>query len=471
LNPHPERAPRGFPARLPALAAAFAVLAAPCAAAPELAPLFRDHAVLQSDKPVPVWGRAGAGEHVRVSFAGQAVGATAGADGRWIAFLAPLTPNSSGSDLTVSGAGSVSVRDVVVGEVWLLSGGPDEVPAPGRGEALRLPKNAAAGAAGHFPPIRRFVVAGRASAVPQDGANGDWEGVDSAPPAAHSAAGFFFARDLFARLGVPIGLVESSWPGTRLESWMSPVALARFPVSAGPADDPRSPASLFNGMIHPLLPYAIRGAIWFQGGGDLGRPADFAARFPAMITAWRSHFGGGDFPFYWVQLAGHRPAPGAAAGQCAAFREAQTRALSLPSTGEAVAIDMGPAGGPGAGDGSEIGRRLALIAKAGAYSISEDDSGPAFGVIQVEGPALRVRFSRGGDGLTASGRPLQSFEVAGADRVFHPATAVIDGGSVVVRSAAVRQPVAVRYAWSDAPDANLYNGAGLPAAPFRSDDW
>ena len=183
-----------------------------------------------------------------------------------------------------------------------------------------------------------------------------------------------------------------------------------------------------------------------------------------MVTAWRSHWGEGDFPFYWVQLPGRPARPGSPAGLCASLREAQSGALSLLATGEAIAVDT-------PGNGREVGRRVALIAKAGAYSISEDYSGPVFGGIQVEGPAVRVRFSGGAEGLTASGRPLQSFEVAGADRVFHAASAVIDGDSVVARSPAVRQPVALRYAWSDAPDANLYNGAGLPAAPFRSDDW
>ena len=179
-----------------------------------------------------------------------------------------------------------------------------------------------------------------------------------------------------------------------------------------------------------------------------------------MIAAW----------YVGSELAESRLFPGPVTVFLAIWNEAQSGALSVPFTGQAVAIDTG-AGASGAGDGREIGRRLALIAKAGAYSIPEDFSGPAFGSIQVEGASLRVRFALGGDGLTASGRPLHSFEVAGADRVFHAATAVIEGNTVVVRSASVRQPVAVRYAWSDAPGANLFNGAGLPAAPFRSDDW
>ena len=421
-------------------------------------------------------GRAAAGEHVSVAFAGQVVGTTAGPDGRWIVVLAPLAANSSGAALTVTGKGSIAVNDVVVGEVWLCSGGSESGSVAGDGARN---ENAAPSTLSHWPPIRRFVVARRASPVPLETATGEWEGVSPSAAGAFTSAGSFFARDLLARLGVPIGIVESTWPDTPIESWMSPAALAAMPesesgrpeVAAPVAEDSRVPSSLFNGMIHPLLPYAIRGALWLQGDGDIGSAARFAVRFPELITAWRSHFGEGDFPFYWVELRGRKPAPGASAGQRAPLREAQHRALSLPSTGEAVAIDLGSGGGFRPADYEEIGRRLALIAKAGAYSISEDYCGPVFGAIEVAGSSVRVRFFRGEDGLTASGKPLQSFEVAGADRVYHAASAVIAGDSVIVHSAAVRQPVAVRYAWSDAPEANLYNGAGLPAAPFRSDDW
>jgi sialate O-acetylesterase len=232
-------------------------------------------------------------------------------------------------------------------------------------------------------------------------------------------------------------------------------------------ESPSVPTSLFNGMIHPLLPYAIRGAIWYQGESNSRRPVEYAIHFPAMIAAWRAHVGEGDFPFLWVQLANFA-SPGS---QWALLREAQSKALSLPLTGEAIAIDIGEVNNRYPRNKQEVGRRLALIAKAKVYGIPVDFSGPVYSGMAVEGSSVRVRFSFAGDGLTASGRPLQSFEVAGADRVFHPATAFIQGDSVILRSQAVMHPVAVRYAWSGAPDANLYNGAGLPAAPFRSDNW
>jgi sialate O-acetylesterase len=258
---------------------------------------------------------------------------------------------------------------------------------------------------------------------------------------------------------------------------MSPAALAAAPgVARGrpaggddyPSGDRRAPSSLFNGMIHPLLPYATRGVIWYQGESDVGHAAVYALQFPALITAWRSHLGEDNLPFFWVQLAEFSPGPG---DDWALLREAQSRALKLGSTGQAIAIDVGEAGNINPGNKEELGRRLALIAKAKVYSIPVDYSGPVFAGATAQGPAMRVQFLFAGEGLTASGRPLQSFEVAGADRVFHPASAVIQGDTVIVRSPAVSQPVAVRYAWRNAPEANLYNGAGLPAAPFRSDDW
>jgi sialate O-acetylesterase len=467
-----------FPYRLAALALiASPGMALPPIAPPVLAPLFQDHAVLQREKPVPVWGRAAPGEHVSVSFAGQTVGATAGGDGRWIAVLAPLEESASGADLTVSGKAAVTLHDIVVGEVWLCSGQSDmECTVDDGAPQYRLDNAAAEIAAARHPLIRQFKVARQAAAVPMETASGDWSVCSPATVGRVTAEGYFFARDLFTRLDVPIGIINSTWAGSSIDAWMSPVALGSVPgPPPGPpagatAGDPAAPSSLFNGMIQPLMPYAIRGALWHQGGGDVGRASLYAFQLPALIAAWRSHFGEGDFPFFWVQLASF-PAPAAPQEQLASVREAQSRALLLPSTGQAVAIDIAETAGTSPGNRREVGRRLALIAKAKVYSIPVDYEGPEFSGATAEGPAIRVQFKVAGEGLTASGKPLQSFEVAGADRVFHAASAVIKGDTLVVRSPAVAQPVAVRYAWRNAPEANLYNGAGLPAAPFRSDDW
>jgi sialate O-acetylesterase len=425
----------------------FAAWAATAIAAPELAPLFQDHAVLQCDKPVAIWGRAVPGEHLSVAFAGQKLGSTADPAGRWIVVLGPLSPSSSGADLVVAGKTTVTVHDVLVGEVWLCAGG------SGMGYA------APDGARAANPLLRGFRVARQEASAPMEAAAGDWELSSPATAAKFSTVGYFFARNLFERLGVPVGIIDCSADESPIEAWMSPAALAAIhrPATAGAS-------ALFNGMVHPLLPYAIRGIAWYQGEADVGRPADYATEFPALVTAWRSHFGASDLPFLWVQVAG--PISNGFSGeQWARLREAQSAALALTGTGQAVAVDVGDSGRV------EIARRLALLAKAKVYSIPVDYSGPSYSDSAVEGPSIRVHFNFAGEGLTASGKPLQSFEIAGEDKVFHPATASIQGETVVVRSSAVRQPVAVRYAWRGAAEGNLYNGAGLPAPPFRSDDW
>jgi sialate O-acetylesterase len=440
------------------LLALFAAGIAPAVAAPELAPLFQGNGVLQCDKPVPIWGRAAPGEHVTVAFGGQKVGATAGADGRWIAVLAPLAPNSLGADLTVTGNVTVAAHGILVGEVWLCSGG------TGMAATLGEAGPAEFGAA-RYPLIRYFRVPGSPTRTDR----GAWAACSPETAAQLGAVGYYFARDLFSRLGVPVGIINSSLEGSRLQEWMSPASLAAFPKVRDQARDAspgsNGPSGLFKAMIQPLLPYAIRGAIWYQGEADVERPGDYAIRFPALVKAWRSHFGEGEFPFFWVQLAGPNSLPAAMEDRRARFREAQSSALALPATEQAVAVDLGDSGR------LEIARRLALIAKATVYSIPVDYSGPTYNGLTLEGAAIRVHFNFAGEGLTASGKPLQSFEIAGADRVFHIAGAAIQGDTILVRSALVKQPVAVRYAWHRSSEGNLYNGAGLPAPPFRSDDW
>jgi len=415
-----------------------------------------------------VWGRAQPGEHVTVSFGGQALGATADADGRWVVVLAPLPPDATGSDLQVAGLTTVVLHDVVVGDVWLCAGQSNmEFTVDNHNPVYRVENAAAEVAAATFPLIRQFKVGRRASAVPVDTAAGDWQVCSPATVGQFTAVGYFFARDLFNRLQVPVGLINCTWAGTPIESWLSPAALAALP---GLIPDKPRPGALFNGMVHPLLPYALRGILWYQGESNVGRPAAYAAEFPELIRAWRSHFGEAELPFFWVQLANFAAAD--PSGRSWAFlREAQSKALALPATGQALAIDLGEKANIQPHNKQEVGRRLALLAKAKVYGIGVDSSGPVFDRLEPAGPALRVRFKFAAEGLTASGRLLQSFEIAGADRRFFPASALIEGDSVVVRAPQVPQPVAVRYAWTNAPEANLFGGTGLPAAPFRTDDW
>jgi len=509
-----------------------------------LAPLFTDHAVLQRDKPLPVWGTADAGEKITVKFRGQTAGTTAAADGRWTVLLEPLPAAATGAELIVTGKNTVTLADVVVGEVWLCSGQSNmefTVEArPGTWQANTRVANAAAEiAAARYPLIRHVrieqtVAAAPAATVKTSG----WIAAAPETVGGFTAVGYFFARDVFQKLGVPVGLVHASWGGTPVEAWMSPAALASAPAFAvvgerwaqnlagypaakakfdadlaawkaaeadaraapapaakpgakaapptplalflkanprpraprGPGD-PWTPAGLFNGMINPLLPYALRGAIWYQGESNADRAAEYRALFAATIAAWRAHFGQGDFPFYWVNLANFKNAGDPTGRSYAFLREAQTQTLALPETGQALALDIGNPDDIHPTNKQDVGRRLALLAKNRVYGITGADTGPTFLAAGREGGALRVTFTHAGDGLVAHDRPVQALELAGADRVFHPATAKIVRDTLLVSAPAVKEPVAVRYAWTNAPAANLYNGSGLPAVPFRSDAW
>ena len=486
------------------------------------AALFSDHAVLQRDKPVAIWGRADSGEKVTVTFGGQNRSATAGKDGRWIVLLDALSTTTQGADLTMAGKNTIVLHDIVVGEVWLCSGQSNmEWPVSRTVEAAREI------AAANFPLLRHVRVDHVVADAPAERVKtGGWQPATPETVGGFTAVGYYFARDLHQKLGVPIGLVHSSWGGTPVESWMSPAALAADPAFAvvrerwqknlaeypaakaayegwlagwtqeetaaktkgepasrewlkknprrrGPrgAGDAWTPAGLFNGMINPLLPYAIRGALWYQGESNAENAAEYHALFSAMITAWRGHFGQGDFPFYWVSLANYKVTGDPTGTSYAFLREAQARTLTLPNTGQALAIDIGNPDDIHPTNKQAVGRRLALLARQRVYGVTSDDTGPTFASAVREGSAMRVRFTHAESGLLAHEKPVQSLEVAGADRVFRPAEGRIDRDMLLVSSPLVKQPVTVRYAWKNAPEANLYNGAGLPAAPFRSDDW
>jgi len=494
----------------------FVVLCAPAVADVTLAPVFTDHAVLQREKPLPVWGKAEAGERVAVAFAGQTVGTTADKDGRWIVYLAPLAASSMPAELLVTGKNVVRLSDVLVGDVWLLSGQSNmEWPVE---RAMNWQEETATA---NFPLIRHIKFKKTIAGAPADTVENDGAGWRVCTPEVakwFSAVGFFFARDIQPRIGVPVGLINSTYGGTPVEGWMSEAALASDPAFAvvgerwqtamvtAPEDRARfdaavevwkageaaakakgekytapwppnpasvkwfQPAGLYNGMIAPILPVAVKGVLWYQGETNGERPEEYAKLFAAMITHWRAHLGQGDVPFFWVQLAnfgGGYPD----AVNWAKLRDAQTETLALPNTGQAVAIDIGDANDIHPTNKQEVGRRLALIARAKVYGGSVDFAGPTFKSAERDGAAMRVSFDFAGNGLISKDKPLQSFQVAGADQTFFPAIAKIDGETVIVSAADVKEPVAVRYAWTNAPEANLYNGAGLPAVPFRSDRW
>lgn len=478
------------------------------------ATLFQDHAVLQRDKPVPVWGKADAGEKVTVTFAGQTKTATAGQDGRWSVTLDPLPANATPATLTIAGNNTITLSDILVGEVWLASGqsNMEWSVKDTYDRAIDVPGSA-------NPLIRHIKIPRKVSDTPLDRAGGSWQLASPATTAEFTAVGYYFARDIHALVGVPVGIVNSTWGGTRAESWTSPETFAATPSLAyvgeawartladypalkekhdaeraawdqrraaaqaagqpfterapgGPVGPghPATPSGLYNAMIHPLVPYALRGAIWYQGESNADQAARYHELFSAMITGWRAQFAQGDFPFYWVQLAnfGNRDSAGTT---WAFLREAQTRTLALPATGQAVILDIGDVRDIHPRNKKDVGRRLARLALARDYGFPIVDSGPVFQNATRDGAGFRVTFTQAHGGLIAPLNTVAGFELAGSDQVFHPADAKIERDSVVVTSTSVPDPVAVRYAWRNAPVAGLFNREGLPATPFRTDTW
>lgn len=443
-----------------------------------LASLFQDHLVLQRDARIPVWGRAEPGERVAVSFAGNNESTTADSHGRWRVDLEPRAASAEPRELTVSGRTIVVIRDVLVGEVWLCSG-QSNMAFPVR-QALNAEDEKARA---HFPRIRQFHVALTASRVPSETVAGEWAVCSPESVGEFTAVGYFFAREIHRALGVPVGLINSSWGGTFIESWMSEAALRSDPAFAAAlerkaglrADGPvhrHVPSSLFNGMIAPLAPYALRGVLWYQGEANGDHPEEYRALFAALIGQWRRDWGRGDFPFYFAQLSSFKAWNSATGDGWGYLREAQAGVVTLPHTGMAVTHDIGEPDDVHPRNKQEVGRRLALLALNRTYARPVGpDSGPILSSSVREGGTMILRFSCA-DGLRAEGGEPRGFEIAAADQRFVPARAEIrGGGTVAVWAPGVSEPAAVRYAWRNVANGNLRNAAGLPAGTFRTDDW
>jgi sialate O-acetylesterase len=486
--------------------------------------LFSDHMVLQRDTPVPVWGTADDGERVTVRFQGQEVSATA-ADGRWLVWLEKLTAGGPFA-LTITGKNRVEFKNVLVGEVWLCSGQSNmewslaesgiyqeaiDTSANPMLRLFRVPRNAAKAPE---TDLRRETkpgvwldctgrwLGGAGGPPGRETKKGVWLecGLETAPP--FSAVAYFFGRDLQKALNVPVGLIVSSWSGTIGEAWMSRPALEadadlRGIVAAhgaavrgyaqlqgagravrllDPDRNQNGPSNLYNGMIAPLVPYALRGAIWYQGESNAGRGKHYQTLLPALIGDWRAAWGRGDFPFLITQIAPFSPIvrdPRLVMQESASWaevREAQLlTTLRVPHTALAVTTDVGDEFDKHPKRKEPVGGRLALAARAVAYGERVVHSGPRYKGMAVEGNAAILSFDHVGAGLTAKGGPLTGFWVAGPDKKFVPAAAAIRGDTVVVSSDLVTWPVAVRYGWADYPVVNLWNKDGLPASPFRTD--
>lgn len=476
---------------LPGAAVLFLVLvvAAVVRAEVRLPAIIGPHMVLQRDVPCPIWGWAEPGEQVTVAFAGQQQTATADAQGKWNVRLAAMPANSQPQTMSIAGSNTLKLDDVLVGEVWLCSG------QSNMEWTVAASHNAQeeASAANH-PRIRHIKIQHRPAEKPESNVPPTtWQVCEPKTVPGFTAVGYFFGRQLMQDLDVPVGLIGSNWGGTRIEPWTPPEGFRQVPALKDIADkldsfpaktqqtdkntgktsttiNHQSPLALYNGMIHPLVPYAIRGAIWYQGESNNGEGMLYFEKMKALIAGWRTVWGNPQMPFYYVQLAPYKYGnrnPQDLAG----IWEAQTAALAIPHTGMAVTVDIGHPRDIHPKNKQEVGRRLALWALAKTYGKSGlVYSGPLFKQLTIEGNKARVAFDHVGGGLVSrDGQPLSHFTIAGADRNFVPAEARIDGTTVVVSSGQVANPVAVRFAWDQEAEPNLSNKEGLPAAPFRTD--
>lgn len=480
--------------------------------------------VLQRDMQAPIWGWAAPGEEVNITLSAEAEGvepistttAVADAEGNWQVKL-PAMAAGGPYTLRIKGSNTLELTNVLFGEVWVCSGQSNM-----QWSVNASKDNEAEIAVAMYPKIRLFYIPRVPSGLLQKDVEADWYETTPETISNFSAVAYYFGRKLYKNLDVPIGLINTSWGGTRIEPWTPPVGLAGVPALAAinkevediqtnyraqlpekmdaieawiaetrkalennaqltqmpdnthPLRHQGRPTALYNGMVHPIVPYAIRGALWYQGESNLRDGMLYHEKMKALINGWREVWGQGDFPFYFVQLApfnyGGRNASPFFLPQ---IWEAQTATLALPNTGMAVTTDISNLRDIHPRNKQDVGRRLALWALAKDYG--RDDvtySGPLYKSMAVDGDTIRLTFDHVGSGLTSRDEePLTWFQIAGEDKQFVEAEATIDGDTVVVSSDAISNPVAVRFGWHQSAEPNLINKEGLPASPFRTDAW
>ncbi len=496
--------------------------------------LFSDGAVLQRGQKIPVWGTARDGEKITVELQGQKASTTA-AGGTWSVYLDPLTAGGPFT-MTLTGENTVTIKDLLVGEVWLCSGqsNMNMLFSKVHNAAEEAPK-------ANYPEIRTFKVPVTVSATPLAEAGGSWIACSPETVNEFSGVAYFFARDIHRQLGVPVGLIHSAlgatpaqawtsleglksepelqeyveivkrrlanydaeaaaYPGilaahqSKLASWMEATgkdheqklaawneaaakakaagkkppprprpATRRPPEPVPPDGRSTDPAVLYNGMIHPLIPYGIKGVLWYQGESNAKKAEEYLTLFPTMIRDWRTRWKQGDYPFLYVQVAPYNGMP-------PEIREAQLLSLGkVRNAAMMVTTDFGDADDIHPRKKEPVGQRLALAARALAYGENIEYSGPLYESMKVEKGRITLNFKHTGSGLVAKAGPLKGFTIAGKDKQFVPARAEIQGNRIVVSAEGVPDPQAVRYGWANVPDGNLFNQEGLPASPFRTD--
>ncbi|MGZ3756292.1 MAG: sialate O-acetylesterase [Mucilaginibacter sp.] len=469
------------------------------------ASIFGSSMVLQQGIKVPVWGTAKPGQEIRLSFAGKTNKAKTDANGKWIVKLPVMKAGGPFKMVISSADDTVMFDDILIGEVWLASGQSNmQFQLAEANNAAKEIEEA------KYPKIRFFKVGLNISSKPLEKVSGSWKACIPENARGFSAVAYFFARELYQDKNVAVGIISSSWGATPAEAWTSGNALIGHPDfkdsitryqtlqedwellyrnylksveaakdsnnKAKPLIMPKQknyPSALYNAMIAPVVPYGIKGVIWYQGEGNTTRATQYRSLFPLLINDWRSKWDDAKLPFIFVQLANFKPrnTEPLFTDDWASLREAQAMALKLPNTGMAIAIDVGDAKTIHPKNKQDVGKRLYLVANHIVYKQPGIYSGPQFNGLTIQDNKMELRFKQIGDGLTSKDDKLKGFMIAGADKKFYWADAEIIGDKVVVSSTQVSHPVAVRYAWVSNPECNLYNKEGLPAPPFRTDDW
>lgn len=496
--------------------ALFLLLSGQLFAAIKLPALVSNHMVLQQKTKVNVWGWAAPGEKVdvTVSWSGKTYKTVASNDGKWL--LKVKTPSAGGPfDISLKGENTITLSDVYIGEVWICSGqsnmhimvgkfGDEKSWKTGVINYKEEIKNA------DYPRIRMFTVERKTSETLLDDVEGTWEVCSPETVPMWSGVGYFYARDLYQQLNVPIGMLNSCWGGTPCEAWTKRDVMANdsdfkelikkhdymvanwdsiwsayrlkdkswknesanadilpprpsVPIGLG---SHKAPYGIYNAMVNPLLNYGIKGVIWYQGESNARKAWQYQRLFPAMIQSWRDEFKQGDFPFYFVQIAPHR-------SQNPEIRQAQLVAYrKVKNSGITIITDAGDSTNIHPRNKQVVGARLTKWALADTYGFKDVvQTGPLYKSMKVEGDKIRISFDFVGSGLVCKGDSLTHFVICGADKIFKPATAVIDGNTVVVSSKEVKNPVTVRFGWVYIPMPNLFNVEGMPASPFRTDSW
>ncbi len=489
--------------------------------------IISDHMVIQQSTNINIWGWANVGEHVKVkgSWHEKAVSTITDQQGKWIVTL--ISPNAGGSyEIVIEGKNKIVIKDVLAGEVWVASG------QSNMAFALKNSENSENDIANaNYPEIRLFHVERNSAATPRDDFNGKWIKCSPESVKDFSAVAFYFGRDIYEKLEVPVGLISSSKGGSPIEAWIDKETLQanknihtvfemweekeraypkmkeeylselrtwekeeakdssqqnitkpKLPPLVDDIDRRyhRRPGFLYNAMIAPIISYTIQGVLWYQGENNVDRwdklenetdrPKEYKELFPLLISDWRAKWNLGNFPFYYVQIAAYDY--GLETIKASLLREAQTMAMNIPNTGMVVTTDIGELNDIHPKNKLDVGKRLALWALTKTYGFKNIVcSGPLYKSMNIEGNKIRLYFDYSGKGLTIKGKELINFLIAGKDKAFYKAHAVIEDSTIIVYSKSVPKPEAVRFSFSIKSVPNLYNKEGLPAAPFRTDDW